>query len=225
MDFVQIFPTIVGIDTYFPKENKSEMMESLMPFFDENGRTGETRGFVHLQTVKQLAPIYDAVAKAVKEKLEHLKVNSDLLDVNIVKSWMNVVKEKNSPVHTHADCHWSFTYYLNVPPTIDKAIMFEQKIHPNDVYGGMLRFSATEYNENNALSFIVPTTEGMLLVFPSNLLHSTVGQGNGVDETHINSLQDLYENRVCIAGDILFTYKKTANIPLGLQPKESWLSL
>jgi hypothetical protein len=59
------------------------------------------------------------------------------------------------------------------------------------------------------------------MVFPSTLPHDTIGQTKGQDKGN-PSVEELNENRICLAADILLTYKDKAASPLGVQPVKNW---
>lgn len=223
IDFIPIFPTMIGRTNIIV--DKQSVMSTLITQFDSEGQTGEYEGFVELQTIPDLRHLYVQIANAIRSKMECLHLNPEVYEINFVKSWMNVVREKHTPLHAHYDAHWSWSYYLNVPEGISKPLRFEQTRHPNDPYKGLITYGAQHWDEFNCMVMDFDPQEGDLFIFPSDLIHTTVGYGTGEDDLSINSIEDMLANRICVAGDVIFTHKQKANICLGLQPKSKWISL
>ena len=226
-EFVPIFPTTIAKENVRITEQEKEIaMLTLLNHFDSDGLTGEVEGFVDLHCETSLRFIYEAVSKCIKDKLQFFNINADSFDINIIKSWMNIVRERHTPLHAHYDAHWSFSYYINIPDNLQsKPIQFEQVKHPNDPYSGLITYNSESWNDFNCMTYQFVPQEGDIYIFPSNLLHSTVGYGNGEEDIAIRTVNDLKANRICIAGDVLFTHNQKANVCLGLQPKDKWLSL
>lgn len=224
IDIIPIFPTLIGRSN-FSVQNKEEIAEQLITQFNDKGYTGESEGFVRLHELPILQPIYEAVGLAIRQKLNWMNIDDDKFIINITKSWMNIVNDKHTPVHAHYDSHWSFTYYLNVPEGISKPLQFEQTKHPNDPYRGLVAIDVEEFNEFNAMTMAFEPQEGDIFIFPGDMLHSTIGYGTDEKRESVKSKQQLLNNRICIAGDVVFTHKKPAPKYLGLQPKNTWLEL
>lgn len=219
-----IFPTMIARGNYRVSEKEKDSYFNVLKHqFDDEGKTGEERGYLALQTLEPLHPIYNACVNVVKEKLKFFHIDPYAFEIHITKSWMNVVSGQSTPLHAHYDAHWSFTYYLNVPQGISNRLQFEQRKHPNDPYNGMILFGSTHFDAFNALTLNYDPNEGDIYVFPSSLLHSTVGE----DETKsalIKTSNDMKNNRICIAGDILFIHKNPTKTCLGIQPRKKWLT-
>jgi hypothetical protein len=66
--------------------------------------------------------------------------------------------------------------------------------------------------------------KGTAIIFPSVLTHEAVARRDFVKErdSRIFKKEDLLNRRICLASDILLTYKENQNQPYGLQPVSNW---
>lgn len=224
VEFFPIFPTMIArSNVVFSETEKNAFFNVLLHQFDTEGKTGEARGYLALQKIDVLFPIFEACIKVVKKKLRYFHVDPEGFDINITKAWMNVVNNRSTPLHGHYDAHWSFTYYLNVPEQFENRLQFEQIKHPNDPYRGLIGMGASHFDEYNAMTMQYMPKEGDIYVFPGDLLHCTVADNNA-DVPSVKTLEDFKTSRVCIAGDIFFTHKYPTSVYLGVQPKKKWLT-
>ena len=125
------------------------------------------------------------------------------------------------------DAHLSFSYYINVPDELVFSIFFRNRElgdNWNDVNNAILRVNVMEANEFNSEIYNIIPEEGDLLVFPSKLMHGVMKLDDEIKhkEDPFYEIEDLKTMRVCIAGDILLTYKDLQPLPLGLQPIKNW---
>jgi hypothetical protein len=90
-------------------------------------------------------------------------------------------------------------------------------------YPGSIEHNNTKkiWDELNSSSCLFTPVEGQLFVFPSMLQHDTVGEPFIRMEQGINK-QNILEYRLCLAGDILLTYKDKTPSPIGIQPVKNW---
>lgn len=221
-----LFPTLVVEDLNVNNDEFKELFFNSALNHFTNGYSNEFTGNLNLQTEPNFRPIYEYVSLKAKEYVATLKVNPDTYDFNIVKSWLNCLIHEDNPVHSHADAHFCFAYYLNVPEDIQKCIRFFQPDHPNDLYVGMLEFNVNDYTMFNSLSWGISPKEGTVLIFPGHLKHhvaSTADKALVLDgEPPVTSIADLHKRRICLAGDIVLTLKEKTNVPLGIQPIKNW---
>jgi len=223
-----LFPTLVAED-FNPNNDvfKEIFFKNVFKHFTD-GYSHEGTGALDLQTDPNLQPIYEYATLKAKEYVAKLEVNPDMYDFNIVKSWLNCTSRDDNPVHSHADAHFCFAYYVNVPTNIEKSIRFFQPNHPNNLYAGMLDLNVTNYNVFNSLSWGLLPKEGTIFLFPGHLKHHVSNDVNKKptlgSEPPVNSVEDLYSRRISIVGDIVLTFKEKTALPLGIQPVKNWRS-
>ena len=125
-------------------------------------------------------------------------------------------------MHNHADAHMSFTYYINIPKEFSKPIRFYNYHARHEPFPGCIKFNdPSKWDDFNAYTWQIEPREGRLFVFPANLTHDTVGHEEA-KEPGCFTQGDLEQMRVCLACDILLTYKDKASKPLGVQPVSNW---
>jgi hypothetical protein len=219
-----LFPTLVLEDQYRDADKfKPIFLSKLMKYMTVDGYSNEYTGHVNIHHEEAFAPLFGYITGSIEEYLRTLAIDPEIFDINIVKTWMNITKERHTPFHSHEDAHLSFTYYANIPDQLEKPIVFSSTPpHMNDPYYGMIRFNSTEVNKFNAYDTGFAPTEGNLFVFPARLSHHTVGYGNSEFDEGCKSLDDLKQKRVCLAGDVFFTYRKVEAKPTGIQPSSNW---
>jgi len=219
-----IFPTLVLQDRYKDQENfKPIFLKNLFKYFTMEGYSNEFSGHVYMHHEESYAPFFIAITKLIEEYVRTIGIDPNLFDVNIIKTWMNITKERQTPFHSHEDAHLSFTYYPHIPNKIEKPLVFASTPpHMNDPYYGMISFNANERNIYNEYEHAFTPSEGDIFVFPAKLNHYTIGYGEDVKDTGVKSMEDLLDRRVCLAGDILFTYREVQPKPTGIQPIQNW---
>lgn len=226
MNLIRLWPTVVGETSLeVNPQEKQEYMKAIMAYLQATGFSNESTSDVCLQQNGLLQSLYSAIVKEIRQYLTSMNVNTDPLNVNIVKSWLNIVEEQHTPLHTHSESHFSFSFYLNIPEHYTQLIEFDNLgKHPTEPFRGFFQDSCNRWDIDNALSFSVNPKNNSLCIFPSDVAHRTIG--DGVDgrylEHPVKTLEELYGKRVCIAGDVLLTYKETKPSPSGFQPIENW---
>lgn len=220
MQTINLFPTLVGIDTYSEHQVfKKIFFEQLRLYTRQDGVTGEASGFVDLQLNQQFEHFFKYVSSVANQYIRTLVGSDDVWDLWLVKSWYNNFAV---PRHDHSDSHLSFTYYVNVPEGLDQPLHFvTPDENLNDLTKGMFlgelnKPLAFERNQYNCASAAFPAIEGMLNVFPSRLQHFVEAP------TRLPISEDPLDCRVSIAGDFVLTFKQTTPRSMGLQPVSNW---
>jgi Putative 2OG-Fe(II) oxygenase len=219
-----IFPTLIIQDQY-PNayEFKPIFMNKLMKYMTIDGFSSEFTGHVNIHHEEAYAPLFVYISEMIAEYVRAIGIDPEIFDINIIKTWMNITKERHTPFHNHEDAQLSFTYYANIPENLEKPLVFcNAPPHNNDPYYGMIKFNANETNRWNEYDHKFVPSEGDLFIFPSTLNHYTVGYGTEEPDTGCKHVSDLYTKRVCLAGDIIFTYRKNMPRPTGIQPTSNW---
>ncbi len=222
-----VFPTIVGqSEIKQTPQEKDKLLGATLDYLNRNnGFSNESTSDVDLQTNEKFSNLYADISKKVGEYLESMNVQTDNLEINITKSWLNIVEEQHTPVHSHDEAHFSFSYYLNIPEGYTQAISFLKRKHPTEPFVGFFQNTVEAWNGENGLSFSIVPTEGTFVIFPSRLDHKTVGdgvEGGQYLERGVFDMPTLHSKRVCIAGDVILSSKQTSASYAGLQPIGNW---
>ena len=218
-----LFPVLIGeASNDLHAEMKPRLESAAMNYLDEDGFSSEQTGHVDLHLDPEFEALMQFATLAAKEYMATHMFHPDTFDYNIVKTWMNIIKEEGNPRHAHGDAHLSFVYYVNIPESFSTGITFHNYQERYEPFSGCITHNnPQEWNVFNSYAWSFPAKEGNLLIFPSRLQHHVDGTGNG-KRTAVKSLIDLQESRVSIAGDIVLTYKEKAAKHLGLQPIQNW---
>lgn len=188
---------------------------------DEHGYSMETTGNVDLHHDDELSDIFDFAASSAFEYMNTLQLN-DEFDLNLVKTWLNIITEFHTPNHNHADAHLSFVYYVQIPDELNKPVNFLVKDIPNELFHGMTNASIKEWNMWNSPTWYFKPIEGQMFMFPGKLFHYTSGYGSGSPDAPVKTLDDLKPRRISIAGDFVLTYKQRIGRAYGIMPVSNW---
>jgi hypothetical protein len=223
MNIHALFPTLLLEETDELHPTRKEIfLRHILRHTDADGYSDESTGHVNLHHDPILQPIYQMATRMARQHCEVMQIDPALFDFYIVKSWLNIVKDRATPFHSHADAHLSFVYYVNVPTECAQPIQFYAHPSRYEAFPGFVKFNdPAEWNIFNSLSWRFPASEGRMYLWPSGMCHDTAGITSDRDPG-IKTEDDARQNRVSIAGDILLTYKEKAAKPLGLQPRRNW---
>ena len=203
---------------------KKIFYDKIFDYMTPEGYSNEFTGHVNIHHEKAFEPFFRYAVYCVRQYTDRLHIDNDKFDFNLVKTWLNIKKDNSTPRHAHGDAHISFTYYVNVPTTFTRPLRFYNHERPHEPYPGSVRWNNTKdvWDLFNAQTWSFPPKEGHLFVFASNLVHDTVGQSDQTKDEGSPTIEKLNENRICLAADIVLTYKKQTASPLGLQPVSNW---
>ena len=216
-----LFPTLVGEFRYDKREDfKKRFFNRVLHHMDEHGYSMETTGNVNLHHDDELSDIFDFAASSAFEYMNTLQLN-DEFDLNLVKTWLNIITEFHTPNHNHADAHLSFVYYVQIPDELNKPVNFLVKDIPNELFHGMTNASIKEWNMWNSPTWYFKPIEGQMFMFPGKLFHYTSGYGSGSPDAPVKTLDDLKPRRISIAGDFVLTYKQSHRA-YGIMPVSNW---
>jgi hypothetical protein len=219
----KLFPTLITEFHYPDKDNfKQIFIDNIFKFTTPEGYSEEKTGHVTLHHNKNFEQLFKFSTESVKQYVNRLHIDIDKFDFNVVKTWMNIKKTAKTQRHAHPDAHISFTYYINMPENCLLPIRF---YHPEPVepYPGSIENNNTKkiWDEINSSTWSFTPKEGQLFVFPSMLQHDTIGENLFKKEPGINK-ENILQYRLCLAGDILLTYKDKTPSPIGIQPVKNW---
>ena len=174
MNRIHLFPTLIGHEVYKDAATFKEVVfGSVNDHLSEDGYSHELTGHLTLHHDVRYAGLFRFATKSAMEYVACLNVDPSIYDFNVVKSWFNITKKMNNPVHAHSDAHISFVYYISTPPEVKKMLCFFVKESPNELYPGMgdnMKAFAIE----NAVSWSIAVSEGELYIFPAKLEHGII---------------------------------------------------
>ena len=166
----QLFPTVVYQNDIPVNQNDLETIKSLeyqrMP--SKNGN------FTKLKDVLSVLP---ETRKAIEDHIQYYteKVLSIMprYSFPITNSWVNEHEEKDkAQQHFHANALISGVYYLHAPEDSGD-IIFHRPTNHNNFLSQTFNFDTIFTNERNTAEYVINIKEGMLLLFPSQVHHST----------------------------------------------------
>lgn len=222
MIYHALFPTLV-CEFHHPNKDdfKKIFFENIFKHFNPEGYSHEGTGNLDIHLEPAFEELFLFVSNNAKQYLDFLGVDSDLFDIHIIRAWLNVLGEKHTPTHSHADAHLSFVYYVQIPPGLEKPLIFLNE-SPNELFHGMNDGNIKTLNVFNSGQQAFTPIEGQMLVFPAKLRHLTGGYGSGEMDSGCKTVEALKQRRVCIAGDFILTYKNKMARYFGLQPVSKW---
>ncbi len=215
----EIFPIVIGQDLIDSHEEFKLNYLDDARIMQDRQKENNLPDFYFLHLNVKYLEIFKSIKKSIENYLILLGLNPTLVNLNVVRSWMEGYDQsmewKNH--HNHKSCDISFRYYLQTGDDND-VVCFESEKYKNDLIQGVMNFSDSStiktLNKYNCLGYGIPITEGSLLLFPSPLK---------VD-TELN--QENLDSRYVVAGDIKLTlkpkhYQSSQSIPHTSQ----WLDL
>lgn len=218
-----LFPTLV-LETFNEDHEtvKKAFEGKILDYMSDKGFSNELTGHLTMHHEKAFKPVFELATRAAETYMERLSVDPALYQFNLVKSWMNIVRERATPMHAHRDAHLSFVYYLNIPEDADMALVFEQDDYRHEPFAGCIKNAPpSEWTWLNSYTWSFGPKEGVMFVFPSSMIHGTPSK-SGDPDSGIFTLEDYRKHRVAVAGDFLLTYKGKQAKSLGVQPIKNW---
>lgn len=201
---------------------KQAFEDEILNHLSDKGFSNELTGHLTMHHVPAFHPVFELATKTAKAYMETLKVDPGLYEFNVVKSWMNMVRERATPMHAHRDAHLSFVYYVNIPDDAGMALVFEQDDYRHEPFAGCIKNAPpSEWTWLNSYTWSFGPKEGVMFVFPASMIHGTPSR-TGENDTGIVTLDDYRKHRVAIAGDFVLTYKDKQPKALGIQPVANW---
>lgn len=220
-----LFPTLV-CEFDYPDHAKFKPVfyEHIHKYMTSDGYSSEYTNHVNIHHEPAYEPFFKYALYCVRQYTKRLHIDNDRFDFNLVKTWLNIKKDNSTPLHWHGDAHISLTYYVNIPTSFTRPLRFHHLDRKHEPYPGAIKWNNTSgvWDAFNAYSWEFAPHEGQLFVFPSTLPHDTVGQSDQTLDEGNPTIEELNQNRICLAADIVLTYKEQTPSPLGLQPMTNW---
>jgi uncharacterized protein (TIGR02466 family) len=230
MKVVNLFPlSIIQEKISLDKNIKNEMIKEIETMVSKSENkdyknkneswTGDTQGFEYLNKNKKFKDLFIHIKKTAIKYLDHLKINENVIDLYITRSWATLSNGKENILpHNHLQSHISFAYYLK-KSSEDANIVFIEEHFQNEIIPGVFRSPTVrdkgvikEFNIFNAPSIDLKIMEDDLVMFPSKTFHRT--QTNKVNN-----------GRISISGDIVCVLKDSNLLEHIMPPIENWEKL
>jgi len=168
---IKLFPKIIG---FFENKDYKKTQKNLVNIcYDINkvtnsggnnwiSKTYNTSGTKNLYNITDFHILLNWIDKKILEYCEELKISIKIKEKN---AWFNIYKKNDyQEYHTHPNSKISAIYYL-------KGEKESSKTYFTDFNFSNIKFDIKEYTEENSYEWSVPFSEGVLLVFRSDLLH------------------------------------------------------
>jgi len=222
MNVYEVFPIVVIQDKVeCHTEFKSSYFEELKSlwFNGYENETPENSGRCSLHLNKKYHLFFSNLKNNIVKYLNLLEINTEKIDINIMKSWVGYHNKDIPPLnpHVHNGSDISFCYYLSCDETSDKLCLHNLN-NINEVSGNIFETSdrynlIKKFNKYNCPNYVITPVEGNVILFPSKLSHSTIKNKNLGD-------------RYVIAGDIKLCLKPEYNLHHQSIPHPSrWIAI
>ena len=168
-----LFPTTLWVfqipkDTFgrinIELRNKLDQLIEAAP--DKNSRGGFLQTAHDLHTLPEMQELNGYFMNAVKEVMHNLSTKHQ--DVEITGCWANIhPSDAMHQAHSHPNNFLSAVYYVTAPEGGRQIMFFDPRIQ-----AFIVAPAVEETNVHNAEHLYFAVEEGMLLIFPSWLVHS-----------------------------------------------------
>ena len=163
-ELLQIFPTPVLITMYQGDLNKELKYVDNLPYKEQKANANFKSADSYLLEIEELKSIKDFFYESLNKYTKNISQSDQRLVVT--QCWAN----KNPPgskhhEHVHPNSILSGVFYLKQDKTLPP-IQFAKSIQH------AMKLDPKKYNNLNSETFLLPCTDGELLLFPSNLKHS-----------------------------------------------------
>tara|TARA_R110002167_G_scaffold145343_1_gene336277 strand:+ start:85 stop:693 length:609 start_codon:yes stop_codon:yes gene_type:complete len=114
-----------------------------------------------------MAPVRSQIETYLDEYFREIYTHSNSVSLRITQSWCNYAGAGEAHHrHLHPNSIVSGVYY---PQTTDEDTI---TFYNTKIYARAFALKVSQYNEFNSLSWWMPTTQGSMILFPSELEHS-----------------------------------------------------
>ena len=198
-----VFKDIININN----SQKAIMIKRILDIKNSNQNnnsawTSDIYGEQFLLRNKFFRKLYKEIGTKVKEYVNTLNVNIEMIDFYMQRSWATVCdKDEYLNPHKHWQSNISFAYYLKKPLNSGN-IVFSFNENPNEIadklfsYDKVQKGLLSDINNLNQSVFEIDALEDEIIIFPSKTAHST-----------LRNLSN--EDRISISGDISIMLKNS----------------
>ena len=211
MKVFNIFPLTIVKDKIIIDENdRKNLVDEIKKMkLEENNAghtnyawTGDTKGYEFLFSNSIFNDLSSKISKSIKNYLQTLEINTNLLDIYYQRSWATFTENEQSiNFHTHSQSNISFAYYLLKPPN-SGGIIFKSNELQNEIAKNIFTSSKLEkslINKPNAFNSdksMFDLEQDSIIIFPSKTPHATAPNRSGTP-------------RISISGDISLMLKNS----------------
>ena len=227
MKVFNIFPLTIVKDKIIIDENDRKILvdEIKKMKLEENNAghtnyawTGDTKGYEFLFSNSIFNDLSLKISKSIKNYLQTLEINTNLLDIYYQRSWATFTENEQSiNFHTHSQSNISFAYYLLKPPN-SGGIIFKSNELQNEIAKNIFTSSKLEkslINKPNAFNSdksMFDLEQDSIIIFPSKTPHATAPNRSGTP-------------RISISGDISLMLKNSKGFEHLMPNFNSWTKL
>ena len=227
MEVFNIFPLTIVKDKIIIDENDRKILvdEIKKMKLEENNAghtnyawTGDTKGYEFLFSNSIFNDLSLKISKSIKNYLQTLQINTNLLDIYYQRSWATFTENEQSiNFHTHSQSNVSFAYYLLKPPN-SGGIIFKSNELQNEIAKNIFTSSKLEkslINKPNAFNSdksMFDLEQDSIIIFPSKTPHATAPNRSGTP-------------RISISGDISLMLKNSKGFEHLMPNFNSWTKL
>lgn len=224
----KLFPTTVFKDNREVSFEEKELWEKIiLENLNDEGRTQDWLGFSNIHHYSEVSHIYEWIVQGIRRYLMHFNIYSGDIDINITKSFINITRDSETPEHEHSENHITFTYYPHIAQGMEQnlRVFYDGHTHPNEPYTHLFeQLHDSNFNLLNSLSDVMIVNEGDLIIMPSKMRHLTEHRdGREPQSNESFDESNLFNSRICIAGDVVLTKRQGAKgLWRLLNPIEDW---
>ena len=211
-----VFKDVININN----SQKAIMIKRILDIKNSNQNsnsawTSDINGEQFLLRNKFFRKLYKEIGNKVKEYASTLKINIEMIDFYMQRSWATVCdKDEYLNPHKHWQSNISFAYYLKKPINSGN-IVFSFNENPNEIadklfsYDKLKKGLLSDINNLNQTVFEIDAMEDEIVIFPSKTAHST-----------LRNLSN--EDRISISGDISIMLKNSSQFEHLLPNPNFW---
>lgn len=178
MQHVSVFPTVISVARFPRAESLNPIFERLIVARFERDKLSKTQTTDDLHEEPELAPLVDFFNEQLVQRFAAFKVADARFE--ITSCWGNIQQRGDAlRYHSHSNSFLSGSYYVRCPNNCGDLEFLDPR-----ATGFRFDLEVTEMNPFNAEAFSVTPKPGMLVLFPSSLMHGT-GR-NEADEPRVS---------------------------------------
>jgi len=160
-----------------------------LEYYQPSTSLGEISKKTYILDKNPFKILKDDIIEHIKKYVHNILEVDNNIEFYITNSWVTLHREGDlAPLHIHSNSIISGTLYINIPD--DDSSVFQ--LHASDTHRlfGLFQPPLKNYNFwNSSISRLKPET-GTLILFPSDLAHSTTAMTSST------------ENRYCLAFNV-----------------------
>ena len=199
-----LFPTPVATFDY---ENHLEFKKNLLEYCENNKEKVQIsqygKDLKHfkntpddnlLDDIKKYSDFENFILKSSKYFIKDI-IGNEIDELVVTDCWINICGNGgHQPFHNHGNSYISGTYYLNYDPKIHSNLRFNSPFKFKDPGVQFMELNIDKYTQFNSkdvtCNFI---NEGMLVLWPSNLIH---GYSDNSGEDRITVSMNIMPKRI-----------------------------